>query len=90
MLWDKLNDNEYDNCWFLKQPVIIHVLIMLAKKSCLWEHYTDVQQDAIISGYRKISNISRTKSQNLNKSRLVLQLSLPNPLQPGVESRMKM
>ena len=28
---------------------------------------------------RKISNISRTKSQNLNDPRLVLQLSLPNP-----------
>ena len=40
--------------------------------------------------YRKISNISRTKSQNLNVSRLVLQLSLPNPMKPGVKSRMKM
>ena len=40
--------------------------------------------------YRKISNISHTKSQNLNDSRLVFQLSLPNPLKPGVKSRMKM
>ena len=41
--------------------------------------------------YRKISDISRTKSQNLNDSRLVvLQLTLPNPLKPGVKSRMKM
>ena len=40
--------------------------------------------------YRKISNISRTKSQNLNDSRIVLQLSLPNPLKSGVKSRMKM
>ena len=40
--------------------------------------------------YRKISNIRRTKSQNLNDSRLVLQLSVPNPLKPGVKSRMKM
>ena len=39
--------------------------------------------------YRKISNIRRTKSQNLNNYRLVLQLSLPNPLKPGVKSRMK-
>ena len=31
--------------------------------------------------YCKISNISHTKSQNLNDSRLVLQLSLPNPIQ---------
>ena len=35
-------------------------------------------------------NISYTKSQNLNVSRPVLQLSLPNPLKPGVKSRMKM
>ena len=40
--------------------------------------------------YRKISNISRTESQNLNDSRLVLQLSLPTPLKPVVKSRMKM
>ena len=40
--------------------------------------------------YRKISNIRRTKSPNLTASRLVLQLSLPNPMKPGVKSRMKM
>ena len=40
--------------------------------------------------YRKISNTRRTKSQILNVSRLVLQLSLPNPLKPSVNSRMKM
>ena len=35
--------------------------------------------------YRKISNIRHTKSHNLNVSCLVLQLSLPNPLKPGVK-----
>ena len=35
---------------------------------------------------RKISNIRRTKSQNWNVSRLVLQLPLPNPMKPGVKS----
>ena len=40
--------------------------------------------------YRKISNIRRTKFQNLNDSRLVLHLSLPNLLKPGVKQRMKM
>ena len=40
--------------------------------------------------YRKISNISRTKYQNLNDSHLVLKSSLLNPLKPGVKSRMKM
>ena len=40
--------------------------------------------------YCKTSSISRTKSQNLNASNLVMQLSLLNPLKPGVKSRMKM
>ena len=40
--------------------------------------------------YRQTSYISRIKSQNLNFSRLVLQMSLHNPLKPGVKSRMKM
>ena len=40
--------------------------------------------------YRQTSNIRRTKSKNLNVSRPVLQLSLPNPMNPGVKSRMKM
>ena len=40
--------------------------------------------------YRQISNTIRTKSQNLNVSRLVLHLSLPNLLKPCVKLRMKM
>ena len=40
--------------------------------------------------YRKISNITRTKSKHLNTSRIILQLSMPNPLKPGDKSRMKM
>ena len=40
--------------------------------------------------YRKVSNIRRTKSQNLYDSHLVLKSPLPNPLKPGVTSRMKM
>ena len=40
--------------------------------------------------YRKISNITRTKSESLNDSRFTLQLSLPNPLKPDLKSRMKM
>ena len=35
--------------------------------------------------YRQISNIRRTKSQTLNVSQLVLQLSLPNPLKSGYQ-----
>ena len=40
--------------------------------------------------YRKIFNISRTKSQKSNVSHLGLQLSLRNILKPGVKRRMKM
>ena len=39
---------------------------------------------------RQISNIRRTKSPNINVSRLVMQSSLPNPLKKGVKLRMKM
>ena len=42
------------------------------------------------SNYRQVSNISRTKSQHLKDSHIVLRLSLPNPLKPDVKSRMKM
>ena len=38
--------------------------------------------------YHPTSNISRAKSQLLNVSCPVLQLSLPKPLKPGVKSRM--
>ena len=40
--------------------------------------------------YRKVSNIRRTKFQNLRVSRPVLQLSRPNLLKPCMKSRMKM
>ena len=40
--------------------------------------------------YRQTSNIGYTKSQNLNDSRLILKLYLPNPLKPGVKSSMEM
>ena len=44
----------------------------------------------LIPRYCQTSNIRHNKSQNLNVSHLVLQLSLPNPLQPSVQLRMKM
>ena len=40
--------------------------------------------------YHQTTNIRRTKFQNFNVSRLVLQLLLPNSLKPGIKSRMKM
>ena len=48
-----------------------------------------LQRCNAFDNYRKIFNISRTKSQKLNDSSLVLLLSLPNQLKPGVKSRMK-
>ena len=46
----------------------------------------------LVIKYRKISNTRRTKSQNLNVSRVGLQLSLRNTciLKPSVKWRMKM
>ena len=46
-------------------------------------------QDIELS-YRKVSNIRHTKCQNLNDSRLLLQLSVPSPRKPSVKSIMKM
>ena len=40
--------------------------------------------------YRKISSMSRTKSQNLNVFHLVLQLSLPNPLKLNIKLGIKL
>ena len=40
--------------------------------------------------YCQISNMSRTKPQNLHVPIPALQLSLLNPVKPGVKSRMKM
>ena len=50
----------------------------------------DIKTSPKWNKYRRISNIRRTESPNLDVSRLVLQLSLPNPIKPGVKSRMKM
>ena len=49
-----------------------------------------VPMEIYIYIYHQTSNISSIKSQNLNISRLVLQLSFPNALKPSVKWRMKM
>ena len=54
------------------------------QQDCPWS------RDGGLWTYRKVSNIRRTKCKNLNDSRLVLQLSVPNPLKPSVKSIMKM
>ena len=55
-----------------------------------WGYYFLIHtMDSRCIAVRQTSNISRTKYQNLNVSRFVLQLSLPNPLMPGVKLRVK-
>ena len=44
----------------------------------------------LVRKYCQTSSISQTENQHLNVTCLVLQLSLPNPLKPGVKSGMKM
>ena len=52
--------------------------------------FVDVLTVYFIGAYRKTSSISRTKSQSLNVSCILAQLSSLNPLKPGVKLRMKM
>ena len=59
-------------------------------KETSWENVFVFCWGVFIDVYREISNIRRVKSQNLNDPRLVLELSLLNPLRPGVKSRTKM
>ena len=81
--------------YFIISPLLWHrIWHHISQINQLWE--TEEVIPALKKGnhlclsYRKISNISRTKSPNLNVSRLVLQLSVPNPMKPDVKSRMKM
>ena len=53
-------------------------------------NHSDAETGTLRENYRQTFNISRTKFQKLNVSRLVLQLSLPNQLKPDTKSRMKM
>ena len=49
-----------------------------------------IWQEAHGRGYSQTCNVRRTKSHNLNVSRLVLQLFLAKPLKPSFKFRMKM
>ena len=53
-------------------------------------HATVWENTQCLRKYRQISNISFTKSQNVNVSRFGLQLSLPNPLKLRVKLRLKL
>ena len=59
------------------------------------KHYHRQEKYSLSEGhlwfyYRQTSSISRTKSINLHVYRLVLQMSLPNPLKPDVKSKREM
>ena len=76
--------------WQWIRNFIAHFIAYVITYSC-WDYSKSMLvKGAPVDMYCKISNIKRTKSPNLNASRLVLQLPLPNPMKPGVTSRMKM
>ena len=58
-----------------------------------WMHTVKAWKGSVLThleiNYHQTSNISGTKSQDLNVSRLALQLFLRNLLRPSVKSRMK-
>ena len=70
------------------QKLILHSMKVWtpieAKTSNLYE------KSVTVASYLKTSSISRTKSQSLNVSCILAQLSSLNPLKPGVKLRMKM
>ena len=53
----------------------------------LWDHKIPHK---LLSNYCETSTISHTRPQHINVSRLLLQLSVPNPVKPSVKPRMKM
>ena len=57
-----------------------------------WSNFTALSNMPVHvrNNYRQISNIRCTKSQTLNVSCLVMQLSLSNPLKAGIKTTMKM
>ena len=86
-------------CTLLSEMILIENAVIYL---CLFKPIQHIKDQILIahyiSGYipgpfhrmhRKVSNISHTKCQNLNVSRLGLQLSLHNILKPNVQRRKK-
>ena len=70
-----------------------HLLKMALEKVVLFQgikNHNDDSRWTLNPNYHQTSDIRHTKPQKLNVSHLVLQLSFPNPLKPGVKSGMKM
>ena len=74
---------------FIANYALYAIVMIVIEVRARMSNYTPHTSMNVIT-YRKLSNISRTKSQNLNDSRLVLHLSSPNLLKPGVKYSMKM
>ena len=74
--WVGSSDKLYASCLGQLLPVPLGVSIII--------------NPSLDHTYRQLANLKRIKSQKLNVSRPVLQLSLSNPVKPGVKSRMKM
>ena len=94
-IWACLNVEPWSACScydsFANLQVIISDMFQTCKPHCRSiKTSMNNWRASMLGKYRKVSNIRRTKSQNSNASRLILQLSLPNPLKPGVKLRMKM
>ena len=76
-------DSGYKSNWFAKINILLHVeTLMVEIPASVCIDAADI--------FLQISYLSHTKSQNVNVSRLVLQLSLPHILKLGVKSWMKM
>ena len=76
-------------CTMIVSPISDHISnIILQMVKILFYSCHDTY--FVLSYYHKVSNIRRTEFQNINDSRPVLQLSLPNLLKPCIKSRMKM
>ena len=72
-----------------QRPALTWIEFKLSRSSPRRQWFSECPS-LIHTHYRKISNISRTKSPNLNVPHLVLHLYLPKLLMPGIKSRMKM
>ena len=82
--------------WSQRCDVTYRIMINITDISFEIQTFSDINVNHTVTTclvgvgiYRKTSGISRTKSQNLYISCLLLQWSLPNPLKPGVKLRMK-
>ena len=87
----------HDRLYFSILPPLANLRVLFETLTVLFKpfpysgrYFLYLQKLHQTRNYRKTSNITHTRPQNLSIPRLVLQLSLPNPLKPSVKSRMTM